>query len=315
MQPLNYLTTTSGIIWTAACVPMGVFLMWLAYFIINRIPASWLCDYGETPSAELLSGKRVRYVGSGILMSVITVLCLVCCRLQFNKGYDIYFTVFGLIIVIALMIAVCDIKYTIIPDQFTIAVALIGIFISVYDIVRGYGLLHTSWWSPLAGAVMGGGAMLLIDFIGMIIYKKTGMGFGDVKLFAAVGIITGFPGTLYAFAISLVTGLIGFAVIIVASKFFGGVDADAAEGVAEAQTEETGVAAVTDSKPEEVPSAAEITADVAEANEEAQDQTEDEGNDGAYLAFGPYIAIALIVYLSLYDIVQSAANLYLGLFK
>ena len=318
MQPLNYLTTTSGIIWTAACVPVGVFLTWLAYFIINKIPASWLCDYGETPSAELLSGKRVKYAGSGIIMSVITVICLVLCRLQFNKGYDIYFIAFGLIVVIALMIAVCDIKYTIIPDQFTIALALVGLFISVYDIVRGYGLLHTSWWSPLAGAAIGGGAMLLIDYIGMLIYKKTGMGFGDVKLFAAVGIITGFPGTLYAFAISLVTGLLGFAIIMAVSRRSG---SDVAESGsvdipaddAEAESDKASLEDAGEVKPAQNSSGEE---DAAEDQAELQqDQTEDESSSGGYLAFGPYIAIALICYLSLYDIVQLAANLYLGLFK
>ena len=133
MQPLPYLMTTGGLIWTAACVLIGIVMTWLAYRIINTIPASWLCDYNETPSAELLSGQRVKYVGSGIFVSVCAVVGLVFCRLQFNKGYDIYFAAFALMIMIALMIAVCDLKYTIIPDQFTIALAVIGLLISIYD--------------------------------------------------------------------------------------------------------------------------------------------------------------------------------------
>lgn len=204
MQPLSYLQTTGGLIWTIACAVMGILITWGYYTVINRIPASWLCDYGETPSEELLSGKRVNYARSGIIMSIVTAACLVLCRLQFNKGYDIYFGVFSLIIVISLMIAVCDIKYTIIPDQFTIALAVLALGISIYDLVRGFGLLHKAWWSPLAGAAMGAGAMILIDLIGVLIYKKDGMGFGDVKLFGAIGLLTGFPGTILAFAISVV---------------------------------------------------------------------------------------------------------------
>ena len=176
--------TTGGLIWTAACVLIGFLLTWAAFYIINKIPAAWLCDYNETPSEELLSGKRVNYKSAGIILSFVSAACLVFCRLQFNKGFDIYFIVLSLIIMLALMIAVCDIKYTIIPDQFTAAVGVLGIIISVYDLVRGFGILHTAWWSPLAGAAIGAGTMMFIDFIGMIIYKKDGMGFGDVKLFA-----------------------------------------------------------------------------------------------------------------------------------
>ena len=106
------------------------------------------------------------------------------------------------------MIAICDVKYTIIPDQFTIALALLGLIVSVYDLVRGFGILHTAWWSPIAGAAIGAGIMILIDLIGMLIYKRTGMGFGDVKLFAAVGLITGFPGTILSVIISMITGMI-----------------------------------------------------------------------------------------------------------
>ena len=151
-------------------------------------------------------------------MSAVTAACLVICRLQFNKGYDIYFVMFALIIIVALMIAICDIKYLIIPDQFTIALAVLGLAVSIYDIIRGYGILHVTWWSPLAGAAMGAAVMLLIDLIGKLIYKKEGMGFGDVKLFAAVGMITGFPGTILAFIISLISATICFCVIMVVSR-------------------------------------------------------------------------------------------------
>ena len=118
MQPLSYLQTTGGIVWTAACVLLGFALTWTAFFIINKIPAAWLCDYNETPDAELLSGKRFSYVSTGIPTAIAMAVCLVLCRLQFNKGYDIYFLLLSLIIYIALLIAASDLKYQIIPDQF-----------------------------------------------------------------------------------------------------------------------------------------------------------------------------------------------------
>lgn len=348
MQPINYLMSTGGLIWTIACVPAGVLLTWLAYFIINKVPASWLCDYDETPSAELLSGKRVRFARSGIILSVITVVSLVLCRLQFNKGYDIYFGAFALIIFFTLMIAVCDLKYTIIPDQFTIAVAVLGILISVYDLVRGFGILHTAWWSPLVGAAIGGGMMLLIDFIGMLIYKKTGMGFGDVKLFAAVGIITGFPGTIYAIAISLVTGVLMFVVLFIARKASAGKnpenkteasEEDNASGMGEDKVSSDENTEKTAGKSENAASDGDVQKaalddnaqkTAADENAEKSDQTsgktdmdttdEESGEDGSegrgsYFAFGPAIAAALIFYIVLYDLIQFAASQYLGLFR
>ena len=300
MQPLPYLMTTGGLIWTAACVLIGIVMTWLAYRIINTIPASWLCDYNETPSAELLSGQRVKYVGSGIFVSVCAVVGLIFCRLQFNKGYDIYFAAFALMIMIALMIAVCDLKYTIIPDQFTIALAVIGLLISIYDLVRGFHILHIAWWSPLAGAAIGAGAMLLIDFIGMLIYKRTGMGFGDVKLFAAIGLVTGFPGTILVLILSMITGAVFFCGILLISRLRSRSSAKEDDAPVAAD------AAVNNSAPA-VSDADEISASETEA-------TSDQADETGYLAFGPYIALALMAYLCFFDIIYYLVGLYLHLF-
>ena len=89
MQPFEYLNTTYGLIWTISCIPIGCLLAFFGVWILNHIPAKWLCDYNETPDAELLSGKRFSYVSTGIPTAIAMAVCLVLCRLQFNKGYDI----------------------------------------------------------------------------------------------------------------------------------------------------------------------------------------------------------------------------------
>lgn len=285
MQPLNYLQSTTGLIWVIACIPLGFLLTFLAYLTINKVPAKWLCDYNETPSADLLSGERVNYKKSGIILSFIVSASLVMCRLQFNKGYDIYFLLLTLIIFLGIMISVADIKYTIIPDQFTVALGVLGVAVSVYDIVRGYNILHQSWWSPLAGAALGAGVMIIIDLLGMLIYKKDGMGFGDVKLFFAVGLFTGFPGTIYALIISLITASICFVVILIVSK------------------------TVSSHKNSEL-----SEQDNIEENQEISDEDNADISAGSHLAFGPYIAIAVIVYAALFDVINYLAELYMSLF-
>lgn len=328
MQALSYLHTTSGLIWTLSCIPLGVLLTFIGFLIINKVPASWLCDYDEIPSEELISGERVNFVKTGIPVSVISVVCLILCRLQFNKGYDIYFIVFSLIIAVSLMITVCDIKYTIIPDQFTAAVGVLGLAIGIYDIARNYHILHSAWWSPLAGAAVGAGVMMLIDFIGMLVYKKDGMGFGDVKLFFAVGLLTGFPGTIYAFFISIVTATVCFCIIIVVSKIRNPkseeVSTQSDESVDETETKETEPEtekiSETETKAEtEKTSETETETDTEDAKDETEPTDENENSSDisvrSYLAFAPYIAIATVCYIALFDVIHYLASLYIGLFK
>lgn len=326
MQPLDYLNSTAGLIWTIVCVISGFVLTALGYLMLNRIPASWLCDYGETPSEELLSGKRFSYVRSGIAVSVLMSVCLVLCRLQFNKGFDIYFILLSLIIFTAIMIAVSDLKYQIIPDQFTIAVGIFALAVSVYDIVRGYNILHCAWWSPLAGAGIGAAVMILIDFIGMLVYHRDGMGFGDVKLFFAVGILTGFPGTIYAFIISIITATVFFVAILIIRRFSQGEgeeetvpqDGNADDLKEEQQSTETDDDVSSDDNNEEDDGSEkkDISDDTDISEQGGQDEDEtDETDTSGYLAFGPYIALAVGVYCALFDLVQYLAGLYLSLFK
>lgn len=215
------------------------------------------------------------------------------CRLQFNKGYDILFTALGISIIILLMITVSDFKYTIIPDQFTVALAVVFLAVVIYDRLRGYNIFSSEWWQPIAGAAIGGGAMFLINAIGVIIYKKEGMGFGDVKLFAAIGILTGFPGTIYTIFISIIIASLGFIVTIIVQKI--------------------------NSKNSDEPVLEEIDEDndIDDADKEniESDVTEVEESKGFYLAFGPYIAIGTIIYICFFNLINNAVSMYLALFK
>ena len=310
MQPFSYLISPVGMIWVILCLPLGFALTAVGYCIINRIPAKWLCDYNETPSEELLTGKRVKYLPSGIPVSLLMTACLVLCRLQFNKGYDIYFCVLSLILFDCLLIAIADIKYQIIPDQFTIILGILAIMISVYDIVRGYNILHSAWWSPLAGAGIGAGTMLLVDFIGMLVYKRDGMGFGDVKLFLAGGILTGFPGTVTAFIIAIVTATVFFVAIIIISKIIhGGHSAEPGNENEDIDKEQTS---------SEVLSSGEGVS-LTEADDTGEESAADEDEDesigfGSYLAFGPYLVAAFALYVVLFDLVKFLVQLYMNLF-
>lgn len=309
MQPLNYLQSTEGLIWVLACIPFGFLLTALAYFVINKIPAKWLCDYNETPSAELLSGKRVSYIKSGIIVSVAVSLALAMCRLQFNRGQDIYFVLLAVIMFFAVMIAVSDFKYTIIPDQFTVALGVAGLALSTYDIVSGRHIIHGNWWSPVVGALIGAAVMILIDLLGMWIYKQDGMGFGDVKLFFAVGLFTGFSGTIYALILSIIMAAVCFVVIILVSSSKSGGD-----GTEQPKTEETKEETFIADKAAQHTENPEKTDGQQSLSEDIGNDADDEVSAKSQLAFGPYIAIAVIAYAALFNIINYLAGLYINLF-
>lgn len=305
MKPLDYLSTTEGLIWTGVCAALGALFTALVFFIINHIPAKWLCDYNEEPSEELLSGRRIKFLPAAPLLFVLFTAVLLLCRVQFNRGFDPVFIMASLVVLCCALVAVSDIKYQIIPDQFTIALAVLSALLSVYDIISGYGFFSRAWWSPLAGAAIGAGVMIVIDLIGQLVYHREGMGFGDVKLFAAVGLLSGFPGTIYVLIIAILTATLGFLAVIII------------KAVRSPKAEQT-------EKAEETPSEAQPSDEKTDPDEEAS--PEDSKNDeaaaeaaesgaGGYLAFGPYIALALAAYLAFYDRINELVNMYLNLFK
>lgn len=164
-----------------------------AVVVFNKMPAHWLCDYGEEPSDELKQKdvQRIKSYPWKMAFSMLFVLAAVKMAI-----YDWQYAVAAVVSVWALLIiAVADKKYMIIPDQFVILLALTAF---------GYIPYQSSYLAPLWGALIGGGCMLLIGVIGKLLFKKDALGFGDVKLFAAVG---------------LVAGPVGVSVILMASSF------------------------------------------------------------------------------------------------
>ena len=75
--------------------------------------------------------------------------------------------------------AFIDLEYGIIPDEIIIPTVVLGAFLNI--------LLHLeSFLDYLAGFLLGAGIILFIAIV-----SGGGMGGGDVKLFAAVGIFSG----------------------------------------------------------------------------------------------------------------------------
>lgn len=191
------------------CVLAAAVLAELCVKLFNALPAKWFCDYNEQPGEDLYR-KRLFFRPHGILMATVLSLSFIGMYYQYTGSFFFFFACCAAAVFLVL-IAAADNKYFIIPDQFTLMLLLIFAAVSGCDLLGGTRLFHSAWLSPLYGAATGFGLMLLLSVAGRLIYQKEAMGFGDVKLFAVAGILTGFPHIITVF---LMTVFLAFLYII-----------------------------------------------------------------------------------------------------
>lgn len=212
----NIEITFAAVTVLAAAAALGFVLGPLSCKFLNRIPASWLCDYDEEPSEELLSGNRFKIKPIGFVMGGVLAVAMAAAVLR--VGLSITLPLIMMLFVILMLISASDAKYTIIPDQFTVAVAVVSVLFTVADLILHKQTFVENWYSPLLGAVCGGGILIILDLLSMLIFKRTGFGFGDVKLLAALGLLFGYKYIVVMLVISFFTAAIHFLILIFVGK-------------------------------------------------------------------------------------------------
>jgi len=120
----------------------------------------------------------------------------------------------------AFTISLIDYRHRIIPDELSLSLAAIGLFISPVN-----PLLSGGWpgiVESILSFLVGGGLLLLVAWLGEKIFKKEALGGGDVKLVAALGAILGPYGLFASLLIgSLAGGIVGLALILIGQKKLG----------------------------------------------------------------------------------------------
>lgn len=206
-------------IWAIGCTICGGILAVLFLRLLNRIPARWLCDYGQEPDEELLGKNRFRKNPHGIVLAVSMILAFILCFLQY--GATVTFFCVCAESALLILIALCDAKYGIIPDQFTFLLLAPSILSAYYDLFLGGKVFHTHILLPLLGAVCGGAVMLLLSLLGRIFYKKEAIGFGDVKLYAMLGFFVGPMQILIIFLMTVLLAGLHFSYLILRKRIAG----------------------------------------------------------------------------------------------
>ncbi len=163
------------------------------------------------PVVEFLTGSLfVWWYWGGSLFFRITEA-----PLQFIQ--PIFWLLVGLILVIIFCV---DILYFIIPDEAVIALTSLTVLYRVSLVTTGVMQLP-----DLGRAILGSlGLSLFFYGIGVLyekITKKSGMGFGDVKLVFPLGLLMGWPNLLVGIFLSFIFGsVVGVALILLGKRKF-----------------------------------------------------------------------------------------------
>ena len=209
-----------------------------------KLPISW-----QYPAVEAITGL---------------LFLAVYWRHGFTLATPVYMLFsFGLVVV-----TFQDLADWTIPDEISLPGIALGIVASLVGMVFvASGLRVVSPFDAIAGALLGGGIIYALDIVTQVVWKKPGMGFGDVKLLAMIGALLGWKGALFGIVCaSFIGSVVGISMIL---YFKARKPADAAEEAPE--------------KKEEV-------------------QYDENGEpvvtlEGHYLPFGPYLALAGWIYM------------------
>lgn len=129
------------------------------------------------------------------------------------RSYGISFEGIITVILISLLViaSVIDRKLMIIPNAVNLSIAAVGI---VYLLFGG----KTSLKDGFVGFLIGGGILLLLGQLACWIWKKEGMGGGDIKLIAACGLFLGTVKTIYALMLAVYLASIVIIVLLALKK-------------------------------------------------------------------------------------------------
>ncbi len=137
-------------------------------FLFNALPADWFCDYDETPNPDR---KRLPLWAAGLFFAVLAFILL-----QAGAMEGLPLVLLLLFAFVCLLTAASDILYRILPDQFLVVLAALGLFYAVST--------SAVFLQSLLAGVLASGLIFLLGIVGKLAFKAEAMGFGDVKLVA-----------------------------------------------------------------------------------------------------------------------------------
>ncbi len=169
---------------------------WFSYLLLRG-----RCRHCQTPIS-------IQYP----IVEGVTALASLLLFLKFGPSleYLFYFAFLASLIVIT----VIDLYHQIIPDVISlpgIAVGLLGAAV----------FTHRPFLEALLGMLLGGGSLFFVASVYQWLFKREGMGGGDVKLLAMIGAFLGWKAVILTVLLSsLIGSVVGILIMIVKGKDF-----------------------------------------------------------------------------------------------
>ena len=165
----------------------------------------------------LLLGGKCRYCKRSIsaqypLVEGTTAISSLLLFLKYglSLSYFFYFSFVAALIIIT----VIDLYHQIIPDVISIpgiGVGLLGALI----------IPHITFFNSLLGILLGGGSLFVVATLYQWLFKREGMGGGDVKLLAMIGAFLGWDAVILTILLSSLIGSItGIIIMVLKGKDF-----------------------------------------------------------------------------------------------
>jgi len=146
------------------------------------------------------------------LIEGITALGSLLLFLKFGSSlsYLIYFSFLSALIIIT----VIDLFHQIIPDVISLPGIGVGLLVSLI-------IPQITFFDSLIGILLGGGSLFLVATLYQWLFKREGMGGGDVKLLAMIGAFLGWKAVILTILLSsLIGSVVGITVMLIKGKDF-----------------------------------------------------------------------------------------------
>jgi leader peptidase (prepilin peptidase)/N-methyltransferase len=157
--------------------------------------------------------------GRAWVFGLLTAASLFACWAEFPPAK----AAGGAVFLFGLICATCvDLDEMIIPDLFTIGLAVVGVVLSLalpsLHILGGYSAFAClrSGAAAILGLALGSALGLWLSLLGELVLGKEVLGFGDVKFLGAIGAFCGWQGAVF----SVFGGAVLGAMVLVAAHLY-----------------------------------------------------------------------------------------------
>ena len=175
----------------------------------NHIRPKWFEDYDENDPAVKITGTPRRILPPELVAAdnegrqrlpstpwkyAFTGYFAICGIYLSVRGGSTAFEISVMcVLFVVLEMAISDQLYKVVPDQFSICLAVMSVAFINY---------HENWWEPLAGAGLGLAISLAILGLGILLFRSGSIGGADIKFFTCMGFIAGRQGIVIIYILT-----------------------------------------------------------------------------------------------------------------